>query len=228
MGSRLRILSANLLNGAAVPSALAEVVEAWEVDVAALQEVSPEQAEALVPLLPFGAWFPGRDYNGMGIALRQPASEGRVSLPRRDALVARLDPGTWTSLAGPIEIVNVHVSAPHAWPPWRIPGERRRQLRTLLAHLERTQGCRQVVVGDFNATPRWPLYRRIAARRSDAARLDAEQRGERPRPTWGPWPGGPRLLRIDHAFVQGVRVEAVRVVRIRGSDHSGVVLEIQG
>jgi hypothetical protein len=45
MGSRLRILSANLLNGGADPEALCDLTRSLNVDVAAFQELSPEQAE---------------------------------------------------------------------------------------------------------------------------------------------------------------------------------------
>ncbi len=228
MGTRLRILSANLLNGRADPQELADLVRRLAVDVAALQELSPEQAEALAEVLPFGSLRPARDYNGMGIALRGPARESRVALPRRDALVAELGPEAWSELAAPVEIVNVHVTAPHARPAgWRTLAERRAQLRGLLAHLAATpERTPQVVIGDFNATPLWPVYRRVALLRRDAARASAKRNGHRPRPTWGPGTRAPRVLRIDHAFVQGLRVEEFRVERIAGSDHDAIVVDV--
>jgi endonuclease/exonuclease/phosphatase family metal-dependent hydrolase len=228
MGARVRILSANLLNGRADPDALAELVRRLGVDVAAVQELSPEQAEALAEVLPFGSLRPSRDYNGMGIALRAPARESRVSLPRRDALVAELGPEGWSELAAPVEIVNVHVTAPHTRPAGlQAFSERRGQLRGLLAHLEATHArTPQVVIGDFNATPLWPVYRRVARLRRDAARASAERNGARPRPTWGPGTRAPRVLRIDHAFVQALRVEAFRVERLPGSDHDAIVVDV--
>jgi endonuclease/exonuclease/phosphatase family metal-dependent hydrolase len=228
MGARVRILSANLLNGRADPDALAGLVQRLGVDVAAVQELSPEQAEALADVLPHGSLRPARDYNGMGIALRAPARESRVALPRRDALVAELGPEGWSELGAPIEIVNVHVTAPHA----RAGGantfaERRGQLRGLLAHLEATHPrTPQVLIGDFNATPLWPVYRRVARVRRDAARANAERGGARPRPTWGPGTRAPRVLRIDHAFVQALRVEGFRVERLPGSDHDAIVVDV--
>jgi endonuclease/exonuclease/phosphatase (EEP) superfamily protein YafD len=226
VGSRLRILSANLLNGGADPDALAELASGLEVDVAALQELAPEQAEAVAEVLPHGALHPARDHGGMGIALRRPARGERVPLPARDALVARLEPPDWTGLARAVEVVNVHVRAPHLLPTWRTLAQRRGQLRGLLGHLATSGDGPQVLIGDFNATPLWPLYRRLAALRRDAAREDARRRGARPRPTWGPGPRAPRLLRIDHAFVQGLAVEAVRVAPLPGSDHSALVVDL--
>jgi len=209
MGARVRILSANLLNGRADPEALAELVRRLGVDVAAVQELSPEQAEALAEVLPFGTLRPARDYNGMGIALRAPARESRVALPRRDALVAELGPEGWSELVATVEIVNVHVTAPHARPAGlRTFSERRGQLRGLLAHLEAThERTPQVVIGDFNATPLWPLYRRVPGPQVGCGRA-------------------PRVLRIDHAFVQALRVEEFRVERLPGSDHDAIVVDV--
>jgi endonuclease/exonuclease/phosphatase (EEP) superfamily protein YafD len=228
MGGRIRILTANLLNGGADPEALADTVRRYQVDVAAVQELSHSQAEVLSEELPFGSLEPAGDHSGMGIALRRPGSGGRLPLPRRDALVAQLPPESWGTLGQTVEVVNVHVSAPHLMPTWRTLAQRRGQLRALLDHLHATRTSRQLLVGDFNATPLWPFYRRLASHRQDAARVDARLRGGRARPTWGPWAGGPRVLRIDHAFVQGLRVLALHVVRIPGSDHSAVVVEVEG
>lgn len=226
MGNRLRILTANLLNGGVDPEALAELASSLAVDVAALQELAPDQAEALAEVLPHGALHPARDHTGMGIALRRPAQGDRLPLPARDALLARLEPGDWNGLTRPVEVVNVHVRAPHLLPTWRTLAQRRGQLRGLLAHLAASGDRPQVLIGDFNATPVWPLYRRLAALRRDAAREDARRRGTRPRPTWGPGPRAPRLLRIDHAFVQGLAVEAVQVAPLPGSDHSALIVDL--
>jgi endonuclease/exonuclease/phosphatase family metal-dependent hydrolase len=226
LGSRIRILTANLLAGGADPEAFAGLVQDHGVDIAALQELSRPQAEALATVLPFGSLRPAQTFDGMGIALRRPARESRLRLPDRDAPIAELDPSEWSEINSPLEVMNVHIRAPHLLPPWRTVARRRGQLRGLLEYLDATQDRRQVVVGDFNATPRWPLYRRMASRRVDAVRMDAERRGRRPAPTWGPWPGAPRLLRIDHAFVQGLRVERARVLPLPGSDHSALLIEL--
>ena len=36
----------------------------------------------------------------------------------------------------------------------------------------------------------------------------------------------PRVLRIDHAFVQALRVEEFRVERLAGSDHDAIVVDV--
>ena len=72
----------------------------------------------------------------------------------------------------------------------------------------------------------WPVYRRMASRMEDAARTLAQREGRPPEPTWGPRPSGRAILRIDHAFVEGVAPQRFRVVPIEGSDHRAIVLDI--
>jgi endonuclease/exonuclease/phosphatase (EEP) superfamily protein YafD len=81
-------------------------------------------------------------------------------------------------------------------------------------------------VGDLNATPNWPAYRRLRGRFDDAAEQAARRVGRAPGRTWGPWPGSPRLLRIDHVLVQGLVGTGSRVLPLRGSDHSALVAEL--
>ena len=119
----------------------------------------------------------------------------------------------------------MHVYAPHA--DYGLGLLRRRpQLRDLTRHLTESPRGARVMVGDFNSTPLWPVYRSVRSHMDDAAVAVAERRGERPARTWGPWHGAPRLLRIDHGFVAGAEPEAFRVVEVPGSDHSAVVLDV--
>jgi endonuclease/exonuclease/phosphatase (EEP) superfamily protein YafD len=223
---RLRIVSANLWCGLADPDAFAELVAVLDADVVATQEMTPEQADALARVLPHGHLEPARDYTGMGIALRHPAPVRRLTLPCRDARIADLD---WEDPAGAritLEILNVHVQAPHSIPTWGTMGRRRGQLRGLVRHLAASPQRRRVLVGDLNATPAWLVYRRLVAHLSDAA-VAAASRHRRPlQGTWGPWPKAPRLLRIDHALVHGVAVQDFQVVPIAGGDHSAIVVDI--
>jgi endonuclease/exonuclease/phosphatase family metal-dependent hydrolase len=215
------------MNGRADPEAFADLVRHSDSDVVVVQELSPEQARALGRVFSHGRLEPARDFNGMGIAARHPAEFDRVPLACRDARVARLDPADWPALTGALEIVNVHIVSPtsckHGWPWLR---RRRAQLRGLLEYLDRTRGQARTVLGDFNATPAWPLYRVVAERLEDLALTHARSRGARPARTWARWVGGPPLLRIDHCFGRGVRVDDFQVVAIRGSDHSGLVVDL--
>jgi endonuclease/exonuclease/phosphatase (EEP) superfamily protein YafD len=224
--ARFRIVSANLWNGAADAEAFAALVTRLAADAVATQEMTPEQAEALARALPYGALEPARDYSGMGIALREPARVRRLALPCRDARVAEI---AWTHASGwrlDFEILNVHIQAPHNRATWRTMSTRRGQLRGIVRHLEASPHRRRVLVGDLNATPVWPVYRRLTSHLTDAAVAAARRHGTAPRRTWGPWPGAPRLLRIDHALVHGVAVEDFRVVPVVGADHSAIVVDL--
>jgi len=223
---RFRIVSANLWNGAADPEGFADLVASLGADVVATQEMAPEQADALARVLPHGALEPARDFMGMGIALRLPGRVRRLGLPVRDARVAEVHwIGPWGAPLE-LEILNVHVLAPHSPPSWAQMRHRRGQLRGLVRHLEASPRRPRVLVGDLNATPLWPLYRRLTAHLSDAARSAARHHGRPVQRTWGPWPRGPRLLRIDHALVHGVGVADFQVVPIAGGDHSAIVVDL--
>jgi endonuclease/exonuclease/phosphatase (EEP) superfamily protein YafD len=220
-------VSANLLAGAAEAEAFAALAARLAADVVVVQELAPGQAEALAERFPYGLLAPrGGDYDGGGIALARPAPVETLPLAERDAYRAVLEPGTWPQLDAPLEILGVHLYAPHAH---RGLGLLRRpsQLRNLLAELERpSPPAGRVLIGDFNATPLWPVYRRVAARMEDAARTVARRERRWPRRTWGLNPGGRALLRIDHAFVEGVVPERFQVVPVSGSDHRAVVLDV--
>jgi endonuclease/exonuclease/phosphatase family metal-dependent hydrolase len=221
----LRVLSANLLWGRADAGALVELVRALDVSVAAVQELGPLQAEALAAVLPHGKLEPTPEGTGLGIALRHPGDMERLPLPQRDAHVARLSPAGWPGLARNVEILNAHLANPVIGVPagWR---HRRGQVAGLAAYLASAEPCPRALLGDLNSTPRWPAYRRLAAELEDAAVLAAARSGRAPAPTWGPYPGAPRLLRIDHVLVDAFDVLDFRVVPLPGSDHWAVVADL--
>jgi endonuclease/exonuclease/phosphatase family metal-dependent hydrolase len=222
--SMLRLISANLRHGRADAGRFAELVREADADVVAVQELGPELAEVLAALLPHGKLEPTPDGMGMGVALRRPGAVERLPLPHRDAIVARLAPAEWPGLREHVEVMNVHISAPHTRVPqsWR---DRRGQVAGLEAYLAAASGPR-VLVGDLNATPAWPAYRRLASWLDDAALSVAAREGRAPARTWGPGPGTPRLLRIDHVLSDALEVHALRVVSLPGSDHSAVVVDV--
>jgi endonuclease/exonuclease/phosphatase family metal-dependent hydrolase len=221
MGGVLRVLSANLWNGAADPEGFAALVRGLDADVACVQELTAAQAEALSEVLPHGRLDPDDQHRGLGIALRRPGAVRCIPLPCRDARVTELVPADWPGLEAPVEIVNVHIASPTARPLRRQPGVRRGQLRALLAYLDAGPPRPRAVLGDFNATPVWPVYRRMASRLRDVALEHARARGRRPARTWPRWRWwpGPQLLRIDHCFAQELRVEDCEVLPVAGSDH---------
>ena len=50
--------------------------------------------------------LPEAEIVGLGIALRRPAQIDRLTLDRRDARIARLDPAEWAGLEREVEVVN--------------------------------------------------------------------------------------------------------------------------
>ncbi len=228
-GGAIRLLTANLYAERAHPERIAELLAALAVDVACFQELGARQASAIARVLPHGKLEPGasrRDHDGMGIAARRPLATSRLALPRRDARRAELAPSEWPELGEGLELVNLHIQAPHVFPQWRSLALRRAQLAALLPHLDARPNAARVICGDFNATPLWPVYRALAARASDLAHEHAAQRSERAAPTWGPWPGAPRLLRIDHVLGSGVLAAGIQVIPLDGGDHSAVVTDL--
>ncbi len=53
------------MNGRADPEAFADLVNGSGADVVAVQELSPEQADALGRMFPHGRLEPSRGFNGM-------------------------------------------------------------------------------------------------------------------------------------------------------------------
>lgn len=203
------------------------LIERLHVDVACFQELTAPLAEAIARVLPEGALSPNPDGRGLGIACRKPASVENFSLRYRDGWIARLSPRDWRHLERPIEVVNVHLMAPHTWPYFPRASKRRVQLADLLGFLDQDPSMPRAIVGDFNASPAWPLYKRMASRYLDAA--VACRNGVRPPPTWPhlPFLGIRGILRIDHCFVSHLTPKESRVLAIPGSDHLGLCIDLQ-
>lgn len=224
--AHFRIVSANLWNGHAKPQAFADLVSRLEPDIVAVQELSNDQAHALRRVMPHGLFEPDEDFFGMGIGLRRPGRVWRLPSRYRDARIVEVTVPGGEGATETVEVINVHVQAPHSPRSWDCFQNRRGQLRELVHYLDAHPKSRRVIVGDFNSTPAWPWYRHLRARFADAAELAAEQRAQQPQPTWGPWPGSPRVFRIDHALVSGLAVRQFQVLPVRGGDHSAIVVDL--
>jgi endonuclease/exonuclease/phosphatase (EEP) superfamily protein YafD len=215
----LRILTANLYNGRARPAALAAVLDATDPDVVAAQELAPGSAEVLAERFPHGLIHPSLDHTGIALAASSPIAVTRRHLPHRDGMQGLLD------LAGGrvLELWSVHLANPvDSPPPIRA---RRAQVRALERAVAGTGPL--VVVGDFNATPIWPAYRRLTRGLTDGVAEWADASGRRPAPTWGYRAWLPAVLRIDHALMRGMRVAHASTVRVAGSDHRALVVDVE-
>ena len=215
----LRILTSNLLVDRASPEAIAALIDRFEPDVMAVQELGTRTAEAVSDSLPHGKLDPRDDGFGLGIAARRPVEVESVDLDARPGWAARLDGDEW-GLPQPFTVVNVHLTNPISWPWHRSLAARRAQVERI-EQFTAGVGGPYVVVGDMNSTPAWPAYRRLAKLGDDAARTTGTAQA-----TWNHFLRGPRLIRIDHAFVSGARPVTTQTVLVHGSDHRALVIDI--
>ncbi len=225
LAGSIRVFSGNLWWGRACPEGLVELIRSYQIDVFAAQELGHDNAEAISSELAHGCLEPDGGFHGMGIAMRFPGSYERIPMKLRDARRVVLDPDDWAGLERPVDLINVHFQAPHAILPFPSFRVRHRQLSALEGFVDASPSDARAVVGDYNAAPGWPLYRRMARLFDDAAILSARSEGRDVEPTWGPTPESPRLFRIDHAMAKGLEVDGFRVVDIPGSDHSGILFD---
>lgn len=219
----IRVFTQNLYNGRADPAALARVIRQHEPDVIAVQELSTNSARVLDEWGDTVLLDPRDDTTGMGIALRGNAELFRLDFPIRKPVVARLRGADW-DLGCDVLLANAHVMNPIVRPLAATRRLRSRELAGLSDFLlTGTDDVARVVVGDLNSSPAWPLYRRLRGSATDAAKQAGTARR-----TWSPWPGLPRLLRIDHAFLRGpIRGVRTQLVRLAGADHSGLLVDIE-
>jgi endonuclease/exonuclease/phosphatase (EEP) superfamily protein YafD len=217
----IRILTCNLYNGAASPSALAEVIAAAQPDVVAAQELGPDAAEVLAAALPYGLVAPALNHTGKGIVLRNPGEVAIFPLPGREGMRAVLTPEAWPALGRETELLNLHFANPIDR-PWKVTRRLRRdQVAAVIRHVA-VRSDPLIAVGDLNSTPLWPSYRRLIRVMRDGVNDSGTTD-----PTWGPWWWFPRLLRIDHVLVHGgVTVTHAETIRIRGTDHSAVLVDV--
>ncbi|MEU6077088.1 endonuclease/exonuclease/phosphatase family protein [Micromonospora sp. NPDC047074] len=225
-GPTVRLLTANLLAGAADEAALVDLVRRHEVDVLAVQEFTPEARVeldrlGLDRLLPHRQLHPRPGTVGSALYARFPIGEVGVRHNRGgwgfdQAYGTVAAPG-----APPVRVESAHPAAPYAVDQvgaWRAD---------LAAQPPATpDGPLRILAGDFNATlDHSPLRALLATGYVDAA----DQVGAGLAGTWGPYDGDliPPVT-IDHVLVdRRIAVRAVTVHRIPGSDHRAVLAELR-
>jgi endonuclease/exonuclease/phosphatase (EEP) superfamily protein YafD len=215
----LRVLTLNAMIGAADPAATVAAARRHDVDVLAIQELTPglvgRLAEAgLLDLLPFTHADPRAGGAGTGLWSRHELT------PRPPVPGLRLaSPTALITLGGqPVIVRAVHPVAPFE----RRHRDWHRELNQLQAVLTATPGA-QVVAGDFNASrDHRPFRDLLAAGFADCADVAAQR----------PWPGFtwpanrwyPPVMRLDHILVSpGITVTEARTVAVPGTDHRGVL-----
>lgn len=222
-GPGLRVLSANTLAGSADPESIVELVRRLDVDVLALQEITPRGAARLAAaglggLLPHSQANPLWGVGGSALYSRFPLRDGGF----------RLNPAGFGQSFATVDVPGapeVRVESVHPCAPYN--GE---QLRCWAAGLAgqpaaTRKGPIRVLAGDFNATLDHAALRRL---RATGYRDAADAVGAGFAGTWGPYDGD-RIppVTIDHVLVdRRVRVEAVSVHPIAGSDHRAVFADL--
>ncbi|WP_201830154.1 endonuclease/exonuclease/phosphatase family protein [Microvirga zambiensis] len=239
-----RILTYNVhrclgTDGRISPERIADVIAAYEPDVVALQELDVgrlrsggiDQAQAIAQALGMQVHFHAslrvlEEQYGNAILTHRPSqlvkAEALPGWARRPSLEPR--GALWASVqlgGAEVQVINTHLGLRRH--------ERLAQIETLLGpHWLGHHSCREPVIllGDFNATPRGRVYRRLAAQLCDA---QAEARLPKPKATF---PSRLPMLRIDHVFVsRSIRVQRIETVRTPlariASDHLPLLVEFQ-
>jgi len=223
---RLRVLTVNVQGGAADPAAVLRLVQQHNVDVLALQELTPGMvsrlaAAGLGELLPFSHLDPRPGSPGTGLWTRWPLTP---LLP-----VPGLTAATPRARTGPPGGQEVTLTAVHPLAPtyghaaiWV------RELTLIRETLVATEGP-HVVAGDFNASrDHRPFRDLLAAGFADCA--DSAQHRPWAGLTWPAVRVIPALpvMRLDHVLVPSTAtVHLSRAIRIPRTDHYGVLADIE-
>jgi len=214
-------MSINLLVDRADPDDLRRVVAAADPDILCVQELGSKTAAVVADMFGHGHLDPQKDFFGLGIGARLPVEIEHLDLADRGGWVARLAPDVWPELTEPIDVFNIHLINPINL-PWRKSRATRRSQIERVTSLVGERDAASVVIGDMNATPLWPEYKLLSNVGIDAALATGTDKR-----TWSHFLSGPRLLRIDHAFVAGVRPIATAIERVRGTDHRGLIVDVE-
>jgi endonuclease/exonuclease/phosphatase family metal-dependent hydrolase len=180
----------------------------------AAQELAANAATVLCDRYRFGLIRPATDHSGMALAAVRPIEVKTLPLPHRTGLIAKFEG---------IEILSVHLANPLAVPV--VFKERKAQVAALMEVL--ATPARRILVGDLNATPAWPAFRRLTEVLTDGIGELASSKRKRPTPTWGYRPWLPAFLRIDHVLVSGLVVTEASVHRLKGADHRALFVRLE-
>ena len=223
-GVTVRFVSANLLMGKADPEAVARLARE-HADVIAVQELTPELAEALSSALaqdfPHCEQRPKERASGVGLWSRYPiTASGADGSFTRGFLWARIRlPGTDAEPT----FISTHMPPPRsAFPSWRADIVR---LGPTLRELPATGPV--IAGGDLNATPDVVEFRRLLG--SGGYRSGAAQAGAgriRTYPNHLRRYGIPPMLALDHVLTRKATVTAIRAVAVAGSDHRAVAATV--
>jgi endonuclease/exonuclease/phosphatase family metal-dependent hydrolase len=219
------------------PGRIAAVIAQARPDIVALQEVDVgrsrtggvDQAHAIAARLGMAFHFNAAlkvQEEQYGDAI---LTSGAISLVKAGALpgspaIERLEPrgALWVDIqigAQSVQVLNTHLGL--------VPHEQRAQARALMGPEwigGRLRRDPLIVLGDFNATPRYSAYRTLTASLRDARSCTPIPRASPTFPSRFP------MLALDHVFVsEGITVSAVRALTAplarAASDHLPLIVD---
>lgn len=195
----------------------AEYIQQSQADAVVLLELTPPQAEMLLPLLPDYPYYhiePSR--MGAAVFTKWPVLETEsVTLAPGGAVAARLKLD-WQGV--PVTVLGVHLN----WPLGPRNSEFRNQELGELVRFSKAQPGPLIVAGDFNLTP-WSEYFSDAL---DESGLQDAARGFGLARSW-PAQFAPAGIRIDHCLLSPQwRSVSTRVGPWLGSDHLPIVADL--
>jgi endonuclease/exonuclease/phosphatase (EEP) superfamily protein YafD len=214
----LRVAASNLKFGHGDPQAIVDLVRTHDIDVLALEELTPDAVRrlhdaGLDALLPFHEARPDPSFTGTGLWSRTPLRDAH-ELPgfSSTVVVARVTPG-----AGDLTVLAIHPLAPvgDGLATWE------QEYADLLSATAAMSGP-VVGAGDFNATRDQKPFRDLE---SAGFRDAVDQAGAGFQPTFPNTRRGRPLMAIDHVIARDlpVRATAFETVDVPGSDHRAVV-----
>jgi endonuclease/exonuclease/phosphatase (EEP) superfamily protein YafD len=213
-GRHLRVMTANLFVGRADPQALLNLLKEKQVDVLALQEMTPDFQLRFEQLA--AQQLPPPD------ALFAPAG------PVANGVYSRFPPKTVGSEVYITPAPGLTLAVLSAHPPIPGPGGTTEKWRTELRAMPSATGSPlRLLIGDFNSTLDHEEFRELVDRGyADAA----EQMGDGLTPTWPAIRRGLRYLpvTIDHVLYDRDRIGVIdyEVHGLPGSDHRAVYAEL--
>jgi endonuclease/exonuclease/phosphatase family metal-dependent hydrolase len=223
-GPRVRVATLSLRKGLVQPGPVLDLVRRHDVDVLAVQELTP-RAESALRAAGIGALLP-EDH----VIPARPGAETAASgaVWTRLPVVARMSaPGCFEQptvrlsvAAGP----DIEVTAVHSMPPAVSPAAVRGWTRDLAALPAPDPGVLRVLAGDFNATLDHAALRTVLRLGwTDAAQVTGRGLAW----TWRALPLRFPRLTVDHVLVDPrIAVAAVELVGVAGSDHRAVVADL--
>ncbi len=223
-GARLRVATVSLRLGLVAPGPVLDLVRRHDVDVLAVQELTPRaeaalRAAGIDELLPHAHVLParpGRVPSASGAVWTRIPVRGRAEVPGGfEQPTVRLSVGE----RPPVELTSVHTV-----PPATSAAAVRSWTSDLAALPDPAPEVLRVLAGDFNATFDHAALRAVLRLGYvDAARATGQGRTW----TWSPLRlPFPRLV-LDHVLVDPrITVATVGFVPVTGSDHRAVVAEL--